>query len=71
MQMQVCGRGDGVLGDGIVPVEAALLEGAEQVVLDGVFHSMSQLGTFDTASGARLLRPDATCCFMDLLLSHL
>ena len=54
MQMQVCGRGDGVLGDGIVPVEAALLEGAEQVVLDGVFHSMSQLGTFDTSSGAHL-----------------
>jgi hypothetical protein len=49
--MQVCGRGDGVLGDGIVPVESALLEGAHHVVLDGVFHSMSKVGTFDEASG--------------------
>lgn len=33
-----CGRGD-VWGDGITPLEAAHLEGAENIVLDGVFHS--------------------------------
>ena len=50
--LQVCGRGNGVMGDGIVPLESAMLEGAAQVVLDGVFHSMSRAGTFEEPSGA-------------------
>ena len=32
------GHGD-LWGDGLVPVEAALLEGAEEIVLDGVYHA--------------------------------
>ncbi|CAI5461978.1 unnamed protein product [Closterium sp. Yama58-4] len=35
---QVCGRAD-VWGDGVVPEDAALLEGAENLILDGVYHS--------------------------------
>lgn len=35
---QVCGEGHGVEGDAVVPLQSALLEGAEHVVLDGVFH---------------------------------
>lgn len=35
---QVCGEGDGIEGDAVVPLRSALLEGAEHVVLDGVFH---------------------------------
>lgn len=49
---QVCGEGEGIVGDAVVPLQSALLEGAEHVVLDGVFHSMSRVGTFDTDSGA-------------------
>lgn len=42
------GDGDGVVGDAVVPNSAALaLEGAETVVLDGVWHSMSSVGTFN------------------------
>ncbi|HEY9666408.1 MAG TPA: lipase, partial [Coleofasciculaceae cyanobacterium] len=33
-----CGIG-GCWGDGITPIEAAHLEGAENLVIDGVFHS--------------------------------
>eukprot|EP00850_Spirogloea_muscicola_P024130 SM000449S16316 [mRNA] locus=s449:10947:12657:+ [translate_table: standard] len=35
---QVCGKVD-VWGDGVVPVEAAHLEGALNICIDGVFHS--------------------------------
>lgn len=35
---QVCGEGHGVEGDAVVPVTSALLDGAEAVVVDGVFH---------------------------------
>lgn len=38
--VQVCGRGD-VVGDGVVPLEAAHLEGAKQVNLQNVFHSIN------------------------------
>lgn len=38
--VQVCGRGD-VIGDGVVPVEAAHLEGAKQISLKDVFHSIN------------------------------
>lgn len=44
---QVCGEGDGTVGDAVVPLSSALLAGAEQVVLDGVFHSMSRVRTFN------------------------
>lgn len=44
---QVCGEGHGVEGDAVVPVSSALLEGAEAVVVDGVFHSMSRVRTFN------------------------
>lgn len=33
-----CGRGD-VWGDGITPLECAVLKGAENIVLDGVLHN--------------------------------
>lgn len=36
--MQVCGKSD-VWGDGVVPVESAHLEGANNIELDGVYHS--------------------------------
>lgn len=34
---RICGRGE-VWGDGLIPVESALLAGAQHVVLDGVAH---------------------------------
>lgn len=34
----ICGRGN-VWGDGLIPVECALLEGSDKVVLDGVSHA--------------------------------
>jgi hypothetical protein len=48
---QVCGEGDGVEGDAVVPNAYAFLEGAENVVVDGCFHSMSRVGTYDEDSG--------------------
>jgi len=39
-----------VCGDGVVPNRCALLEGAENIVIGGVFHSMSQIGTFEEES---------------------
>ncbi len=51
---QVCGEGEGIAGDCVVPLGSALLPGARQVVLDGVFHSMSRIGTFDEESGEGL-----------------
>ncbi|CAI5997523.1 unnamed protein product [Closterium sp. NIES-64] len=35
---QVCGRAE-VWGDGVVPEDTALLEGAENLILDGMYHS--------------------------------
>ena len=49
--VQVCGEGDGVVGDAVVPNDFALLDGAAAYVLDGVFHSMSKVGTYDEDSG--------------------
>ncbi|GLC46697.1 hypothetical protein PLESTB_001353700 [Pleodorina starrii] len=48
---EVCGEGQGVAGDCVVPLGSAMLPGARQVVLDGVFHSMSKIGTFEEESG--------------------
>jgi pimeloyl-ACP methyl ester carboxylesterase len=47
----VGGDGDGVVGDAVVPLSVALLEGAQHVELPGVWHSVSRVGTFDEASG--------------------
>ena len=44
---QVCGAGHEVVGDAVVPLDSALLPGAQHVVLDGVFHSMSRVRTFN------------------------
>ena len=45
---QVCGEGSGVEGDAVVPNEFALLEGAtSNLIIDGCFHSMSRVGTYD------------------------
>ena len=52
---QVCGDGQGVIGDAIVPVTSAVLEGAHNVVIPGVLHSMSKLGTWDEDSGEYIL----------------
>ncbi|KAJ9531424.1 hypothetical protein QJQ45_006860 [Haematococcus lacustris] len=48
---QVCGLGQGVEGDAVVPLNSACLQGARQVLLPGVWHSVSKIGTFDEASG--------------------
>lgn len=40
----VCGRGD-VTGDGVVPLEWTQLEGAKQLRLKGVLHSINEAGT--------------------------
>lgn len=45
---QVCGEGGGVEGDAVVPNEFAVLEGASSnLIIDGCFHSMSRVGTYD------------------------
>jgi len=45
---QVCGEGSGVEGDAVVPNEFASLEGAtSNLIIDGCFHSMSRVGTYD------------------------
>ena len=44
---QVLGSGHGVVGDAVVPLETALLDGAHHVVFDDVLHSMQGLGTFE------------------------
>jgi hypothetical protein len=36
--------GDGILGDGLIPVESALLPGAEGIVLDGIAHGPARRG---------------------------
>jgi len=45
------GGGEGVWGDAVVPLDCALLPGSESVVFEGVWHSMSRVGTFDEDSG--------------------
>lgn len=40
----VCGQGD-VTGDGVVPLEWTQLEGAKQIRLEGVLHSINEAGT--------------------------
>lgn len=44
---QVCGVGDDVVGDCVVPNSYAFLHDAENIMLDGVFHSMSKVGTYE------------------------
>ncbi len=44
------GRGD-TLGDGVVPLEYALLEGSRTIVLDGVLHSINEAGTMLPTDG--------------------
>jgi hypothetical protein len=53
--LEVCGEGQGVLGDAVVPLQSAFLDGAENLTIPGVFHSMSKLGTFSTEGGAKRL----------------
>lgn len=48
--LQVCGDG-ATVGDAVVPLQSAFLDGAECLELEGVFHSMSRLGTYSEASG--------------------
>ena len=45
------GDGDGVEGDAVVPTSCALLPGSVQVVLPGVWHSVSRVGTFSEDAG--------------------
>jgi hypothetical protein len=47
---QVCGEGDGVEGDAVVPNAYATLPGARNITIDGVFHSMSKVGTYDESA---------------------
>ena len=56
---QLLGAAEGVVGDAVVPLECALLDGAHHVVLDGVWHSMSKVGTFDEESGVVWYGSDA------------
>ena len=42
---------EGVYGDGVVPLECALLPGSRQVLLDGVYHAMSSQQTYDQGGG--------------------
>ena len=55
------GGAEGVEGDAVVPLSCALLPGATQLVLDGVWHSMSKVGTFDQASNVVWYGSDAVC----------
>ena len=45
-----CGEGDGVEGDAVVPNAYATLPGARNITIDGVFHSMSKVGTYDESA---------------------
>lgn len=49
--MQVCGAGQGVIGDAVVPLPCTFLDGAENIEIPGVFHSMSTIGTYDAPGG--------------------
>lgn len=42
---------EGVYGDGVVPLECALLPGSRQVLLEGVYHAMSSRQTCDQGGG--------------------
>lgn len=50
-RVQVCGEGEGVIGDAVVPLRSMFLEGADNVEVPGVFHSMSRVGTYDSPGG--------------------
>jgi hypothetical protein len=50
---------EAAVGDAVVPMSCALLPGAAHVVLDGVWHSMSKVGTFDEESGVVWYGSDA------------
>lgn len=65
---QVAGIGHQVAGDGVVPLDSALLEGARHEVIDGVFHSTSRISTFDEPSGVVWYGSDDV---VDLWLRHL
>ena len=41
----ISGEGNGVIGDGVVPLEWTQLEGARKICLDGVLHSINEAGT--------------------------
>ena len=41
----VCGTGNGITGDGVVPLEWTMLDGARKVELEGVLHSINEAGT--------------------------
>mmetsp|Transcript_33306 Transcript_33306/g.36852 ORF Transcript_33306/g.36852 Transcript_33306/m.36852 type:complete len:338 (+) Transcript_33306:122-1135(+) len=41
----VCGKGEGVCGDGVVPLEWSMLDGSRQIPLEGVLHSINEAGT--------------------------
>ena len=47
---EVCGEGEGVVGDAVVPLSHVFLAGSSQVLLEGVWHSMSRVGTFEKKS---------------------
>ncbi|CAG9462973.1 unnamed protein product [Pedinophyceae sp. YPF-701] len=51
--LEVCGEGEGVEGDAVVPTRCSFLPGATNVLLDGVFHSMSRVGTFEEGTSNR------------------
>lgn len=51
--VQVCGKGS-TIGDAVVPLQSAFLDGAECLEMEGVFHSMSKIGTYSEAGGALL-----------------
>lgn len=59
--VQVCGEGSTV-GDAVVPLQSAFLDGADCMELQGVFHSMSRLGTYSEASGVHFLRLHLIVC---------
>lgn len=47
---QVCGAGHLVAGDGVVPNRSSFLQGAHNVLLEGVHHSMGRLSEADVAA---------------------
>lgn len=49
--MQVCGEGEGVIGDAVVPLRSMFLDGADNIEVPGAFHSMSSVGTYDSPGG--------------------
>eukprot|EP00892_Ulva_mutabilis_P002429 jgi/Ulvmu1/12187/UM085_0051.1 len=45
---QVCGEGQDVIGDAVVPLPSIFLDEATNIEIPGVFHSMSKVGTYDS-----------------------